>query len=425
MDSLKTSYGRRLMRFIYTKCILYSLFFYWMILVIWQNAFFFGTRSVMDIIFKMFMLAYLVFSFIKIRRKFSNQLLIGLFVLTQIFTFFMEKELSMGVLISYIYSCVIIVLVYGIGNRIVLKEKEVIIFLNSIIGLSLFAAIYAIIFCTKHFISVFQITNAYGNELMSFFESSHEYGLYISAAIVCCIICIDITKKEGVRKRIFYFVALMILIPNLILTFSRTAILGLVCYGAIYIFFAGKSVLRKWIYAGILFAIVMYLFVPDINMFVNNIVFKKNNLAGRGTLVNVAIDLFKQGSLIEKLFGYGIYYSREYVKLMTSHESVHNAYLQVLLQFGVVGLFWFVGALVKLIADAIKVMKYDRYWGATFLGIVVWASAMMMTNTFLIFTSSIDCYFLTIFAIIMPKYAMNSFKKLGGINEWEIRKKKA
>lgn len=34
--------------------------------------------------------------------------------------------------------------------------------------------------------------------------------------------------------------------------------------------------------------------------------------------------------------------------------------------------------------------------------------AVMMTNTTFIFNSSIDSYFLTVFAVIVPKYARNS-----------------
>ena len=63
--------------------------------------------------------------------------------------------------------------------------------------------------------------------------------------------------------------------------------------------------------------------------------------------------------------------------------------------------------LSQLYAD-VRLMKTNRFMGAIFTAMLISASAMMFTNTSIIFTSPIDSYFLTIVAIVVPKFVRNS-----------------
>ena len=56
----------------------------------------------------------------------------------------------------------------------------------------------------------------------------------------------------------------------------------------------------------------------------------------------------------------------------------------------------------------IMLMKKNRFMGAIFTAMLISASAMMFANTSIIFNSPIDSYFLTIVAIVVPKFARNS-----------------
>lgn len=388
-----------------------ALFVYWLVLVIWQNISTVSARSDADIIIKIALLVYLLVSFaVKSKLRISNFAAISVFFLTQIISFLGENSPSLSVYISYTYTLLIVALVLGMGRSFTITKIDLIKIYNAIVVVALYAAAYALLFCTNQFKSAFSISSAYGNELSSFFSSSHEYAMYMAAAIICCVIGIEINRGQQKRKNVFYIIALCVLIPNLILTFSRTVLLGTACFFFVYVIGAKNSKFKKWIIVGCIAAVLAYFINPQINRFVENIVFKGNVSGGRNLLYDTATKLFNEGSLKQKTFGYGIGYSRTYLEAITSHGSVHNAYLQVLLYFGAVGLLWLIGFLIVRIFNLLSICNQDHYWGSVFLGLIIWAAVMMYTNTFIIFTSSVDCYFLTMFAVIIPLFSVNAIK---------------
>ena len=388
-----------------------TLFAYWFVLVIWQNVSSVSSRSEVDIAIKIVLLAFLCISFaIKSRLKIANALVMGVFFLTQVVSLLNENNPTFSVYIFYIYTGLIIVLVFGLGHNFVISKRELQRVYDAIILVALYAAVYALLFRTDHFLSAFSITSAYGNELSSFFSSNHEYAMYMAAAIICCVIGLEMNNGKSTKKSLFYILSLLLLVPNLVLAFSRTVLLGTAFFFLIYLVGAKNTRLKKWIFVGSTVSLFVFLFNSRIRAFVNGIIFKGKTSAGRDYLYATAEGLFKKGSLLQKAFGYGIGYSRTYLEEMTSHGSVHNAYLQMLLYFGIVGLAWLIGFLVVRIRSLLKLCAKNRYWGYVFLGLITWAALMMYTNTFLIFTSSADCYFLTFFAIIIPMFSANAIK---------------
>lgn len=391
------------------KSISQTLFIYWFVLVVWQNISSVGTRSGVDIVLKIGLLSYLTWSFLRQSGlKMHNFCGVSLFLLTQVVSLLLENEPTFSVYISYIYTGLIVVLVFGIGKKLEVTKKELTHMFDAIIAVSLYAAIYALIFCTSQFKSAFSITSAYGNELSSFFSSSHEYALYMAAAIIGCVVCLDLNRDIVTAKRFFYIVSMAILVPNLILTFSRTVLLGTMCFFIVYVLGTKNSKIKKWIIIACIAVVTLYIGNLKIRSFVDNIVFKGNKSTSRNILFSTAIELFSKGNFINKTFGYGINYSRNYMESTAKYGSVHNAYLQVLLYFGIIGLSWLIIFLIVRAWHLLHTYKQNRYWCTVFFGLLIWAATMMITNTFVLFTSSIDCYFLTMFAVIVPMFATNS-----------------
>jgi O-antigen ligase len=150
------------------------------------------------------------------------------------------------------------------------------------------------------------------------------------------------------------------------------------------------------------------IFIPEFHRFVFEIVLKGNNMAGRDELNQRAMEYFRNGTIVEKLFGHGIAASRAFFEKTTGHGSVHNAYLQVLVYYGVVGLIFVVAFLVTQIITCVKEMKRNRFVGVVSLGLVLASALIMTTTTSIIFNSSIDSFFVTMFMILVPKYVRNS-----------------
>ncbi len=384
---------------------------YWTILVAWQNISRSETRSNIDIVIKIGLLLYFTVFYLKRSSVLhSNILLVFVIGATLMITATRSEDFSLSILISYIYPLLFMTMVYSIGNHFVIIQKHLIIFCNWIIVVVLYASIYALIFCREQFVNAFSVSNAYGNELSSFFISSHEYGLYLVAGIVSSFLCLTISPAISPAKALFYIAALAVFAVNLILTFSRTSLLSLAIFLIIFAVF-GKGSLRRWIIVLSISCIIIVFCSPKLSSFVFDIVLKGNNLAGRDTLFDAAIDYYASGSFVDKLFGFGITSSRDLFSSTLNHGSVHNAYLQILLYYGAIGLSALVLFLLSQIMTNIRLFRKNRFWGSIFLGLNLSAAAIMFTNTTIIFTSPIDSYFLTIFMFIVPKYVRNALNQ--------------
>lgn len=394
------------------------LLLYWITLVIWQNVSSTQARTNIDIVIKGLLLIILTVAFfIRSDGKIANLFPLVLFVLSQSVSFLRENSIGSSVVISYVFTNLFSFLYFGLGKKLYTTKETFEFVLKGIIVVALYSAFYALIFKTNQFTHAFQITNAYGNELSSFFTSSHEYAMYIAAALISCTILIELNKSKTNDSKLFYYLSMIIFIPNLVLTFSRTVIFGTICFYIVYLFTGKKSKIKIALIIGFIALALLYIFNPILNSFIDNIVFKGNTSGGRNILYSLARTKFKEASIANKVFGYGISSSRAYFEERTAHGSVHNAYLQVLLYFGIVGLAWLVVVIITHVKHSVRVFKVDKYWGVVSLGLIIWAVVMMYTNTFIIFTSPIDSFFLTMFAFIIPYYVSNA--KLVGVYEEE------
>ena len=391
-------------------------FLYWAVLVIWQNIGEYTAGTTIDTVLKMILLASLAISyFLNIQNAKIDWiyfLLLLIFIITQMTTFYLDGNFSLSIIVSYVFPSLLLFLSCVYGSNYKISKKEYVIFLNCVIVVVAYTAIYAVIFKTEQFLSAFSISSAYGNELSSFFVSNHEYGMYLIAGIVGCIVCLELKKDEPLKRKLIYLLCILLFIPNLILTYSRTSIFAMVGFLIVYIMFTGKSKTKILFIIGVAVIVIVFALFDTFREFVLKIVLKENNLAGRDDLYKTAIEHFKNGKPIQKLFGRGIQASREYLESATSHESVHNAYLQVLLYFGILGLTFMISFIVCRAIAAIKLIKTNRFFGVLSLGLVAVCSLIMFSNTAFIFNSPIDSFFLTTFTILMPKYLENEIKNI-------------
>ncbi|MCJ2381154.1 O-antigen ligase family protein [Parabacteroides sp. AGMB00274] len=383
---------------------------YWAILVAWQNISGTEARTGIDSIIKMGLLFYFVRFYILRMNGFSSKIgSIFLLSVVLLLTAFRTETFSLSIVIAYIYPVLFMSMVYGIGDRFVISKPQLISFCNCVIVITLYAVIYAIIFCWDQFQRASSVSQAYGNELRSFFYSSHEYGLYLVSAIVSCFICLIFQPLASGFKKKIYIICMALFVINLLLTFSRTSIFALLIFMIIFSI-VGKGKLRKWIRIFLIASVLILVFSADLSNFFYSIILKENNTGGRDVLLQGAFQYFSNGSIIEKIFGFGITTTRAFFGDVYEHGSVHNGYAQILLYYGIFGLVCLIIFIWSQIVACMRLIKRNRLLGALFLGLVLSASAMMFANTSIIFNSSIDSYFLTIFMFIVPKYVRNAIR---------------
>ncbi len=380
---------------------------YWTILVLYENMNFQTSRLGIDLLVKVLLIGMLtIYCLLKI-DKISKKILIWIFLtLSMTITFVIDNHFYINNIISYVYPILYIFLTLILGEKNQINKKQLLFFLNWIILLVTIMTIYTIIFEFNKIISMFTITTAYGNQLKSFLSSSHEYALYLCAGIISSLICFKYS-----RKKIKYLLSIVLFALVLILTYSRTFILGMISFVFIYILFLqNKKCKTCFIIVGII-SLLLILFIPLLKNFIFQIVLKNNNSAGRNILYSTALKYFGEGNLIEKVWGHGIYASRNYFEFFTTHPSVHNTYLQILIYYGIVGELFFIIFIIFQIYNCIKAIKYNKYLGVIIFAILIFCIVVMSFDTTYIFDSQCPSFFLTFFAIIIPKYMINAINE--------------
>ena len=384
----------------------FMLVVYWGILVFWQNVSGAETRGTMDLLIKVGLMIYFVGFYLLRARTFNIKgLPVLLLAISLLITASTESTFSLGNLVSYAYPVIILFVVYGFGDNLQINRGQLLAFCKCVIGITLYAAIYAVIFCWDQFAGALSLNSAYGNELSSFFTSNFEYGMYLAAAIASAFLCLSMMPNRTIGKCLFYMAVIAIFAVNLILTFSRTSILSLAAFLIVYIVI-GKKEWRKWLFLFAIIALLLFA-IPTINRFVTEVVFKNDNMAGRDVLFEKGLLFYQDGSVSEKIFGFGVSEVTQHFEKHYDHSNVHNGYLQILLYYGSVGILFLLGFLLCQVIGSIKLIRRDRTVGTAVLGLNLSAILIMVTTTATIFHSTIDSYFLTAFFIITPKYIKN------------------
>ena len=274
-----------------------------------------------------------------------------------------------------------------------------------IILVGVIMGLYSILFRTQRFVRAFTNAGAYGSECKSFLYSNHEYGLYLSAAIIFAVR--TLFRKR--RNAILSVLAISFLAVNLISTFSRTAIIGCVA-GVIILSFAigGKTARYILLVAGITICIV------SLDASLRTFFFRKilkNSITdsgsvidrGRSSMYHNEWSFFLSGSFLEKLFGHGYNGNR---------AAGHNAYLMILNTGGICEFLFFAVMILWSLYNALISFRIHRETGALCFALQTLVLLYMVAQTPILFYSSMDSFFITMLFVLIPLYVSNYLKRL-------------
>lgn len=387
-----------------------SLLVYWIVLVLWQSINPGKSGSTIDMLIKTALFLFLLVRLFRteFHVNYKTIVVFVLFFFNMMISFFMDSSHNFRSVLTYFFPVFLLLLIICMNGDETINKSQLLMFLKIIIAFVAYMAIYALIFMPQKFVSALTLTNAYGNELSSFFVSNHEYALYLTAGIISCLICL---KFEGREKRIWYWVYYLFLALfsiNIILTFSRTYLLATLVFVSIYMLFNKQRKLTIIYFVVLCMFLGILIWIPSLRAFVFQIVLKRNTLAGRDDLSNLAINLFDKSQLMEKIWGMGAGDASAYFAQTLNHSSVHNSYLQVLLHFGLSNFILMIIFLISRFTSACKIVRIDRFAGVFCCGMLISSIVAMAFNTSLIFTSPCDSFFMTMFFVILPKYVGNA-----------------
>lgn len=392
------------------KSITKAIYYYWLVLLIWQNLFNSSLRGMADILIKMILLVFLIIRFYEIGTTRGGKIGIILFSITMLTSFIANDVFSpffsLSTILFYLFPCLYAHLVYTTGGGITIDEDELWYVNKRIIFVTFLAVLYIFAFDRGQFTTALSATNGYGNELHGFFASMYEFSLYLFYSITCCIKRIDSGYLKGFSA-IGWYVLIGLFMLTMVLTFSRTIIACCIVYLSIYSILNRRSSARHLIiFAGVVFAIMCFT-IPSLRMYVFRTVWKEGISNSRQRLYEAAIEFYNESSLLHKLIGSGVGISRAYFRAGEGYGSIHNGYLQVLIYYGIIGILWIIAmtiAQLKKIRECFYANKGLAIESTAFLSAIL---LTMIPSTVIVFNSPIDSFFLTSFFLVIPRYRMN------------------
>lgn len=394
----------------YRKSICFVFFLYWFVLVVWQNIGGAELRSAADTIIKLVLLLYLCWSFFSRSRVVSQNslVIILLFAGTQLITLFTRETISFYILVTYCFTILFVFMTYGVGRHFEITQRELIQLFYCIIAVVLYTVLYTVIAEPEQYRNAFTSTTGYGSEFHAFFASNHEFAMYCFFGTAAAVLLVDMDHRLGGFGRVLLLAIATVFLLHIVLSFSRVTMICAVGFLLTYVILNKRSLCKKWVYLLVILGIIAYLLSEPLQTFLYEVAFKAGNVSSREILMEKALAYYRGGSLFQQLFGFGITESRAHITEEATFGSVHNGYMQVLLYYGVTGLLWMAAILISQLVAGIKFLRKDKLIAAISIALTLVAAANMVTSTQLIFTSPIDCFFITAMFIVVPKYMRNA-----------------
>ena len=398
------------------KGIYLILFMYWLVLLIWQNIRGTDNRDTMDIIIKAFLVLALATGFFLRKRTINCTALVIFLIYTVIYavTKIPTATFTFGSAMFYFFPLIVFLLFLGVGTNFTITRKELVRLCYILIVTVAYIALYAMIFQSEKYIQAITAQNAYGNELSSFLTSSHECGFYLALGIMASILAFELDGKPNAFKSTFLVICIVLFSVTLVLTFSRTAILAFFAMFLWYTFSSGRRKLKKVFLCIAIAALLIVALIPQIREYFLLVVFKNNNDAGRNELAEAGFGIIKNSSAYNLLFGYDQAAVKNYMMATCGHASVHNAYLQTFVCNGFIGFAFLIGCLLYLayhIHTTIKKVPDCKRLMMLFYGFLLAFVIIMAFQTSILFSSTIDSYFLTLFCYVVPIYVGNAIQQ--------------
>ena len=198
----------------------------------------------------------------------------------------------------------------------------------------LMAACYNVLINFNDIPRIFSSVKAYQYSFSSFFTNRNTFAAYLTLGIVLYAFIILWTTKKYFK--VLRVLACIFILFNLLITLSRTSILGLIIFLLVCFIFTKKITVKKKIKVLILGFLVILLIssIATDEGFIKSKLIRKNiGNTGRTTIWLTAMLL--PNRFFEILFGFGSGFSNSYLMQKSEHSSFHNAFLQIYASGGI------------------------------------------------------------------------------------------
>lgn len=277
------------------------------------------------------------------------------------------------------------------------------------LSLGIIASLYAMF--TQLGSSIFTITE-YGfylqNPYESFFGQRNDFGLILVFSIISCIYFYINTSK---RKFIYIIVALILLF-NLVLTFSRASYLALLIFALVFLIINVKKRSKLFVVFCIILIVFFIIYQTNdvVKEFVNVYMIRSEaGLTGRNLLWNKAISLL---NVPTSLFGrgMGIYQVVLENDQLSGGTGFHNMYLDFFVSGGGVYLLVFAYMIYRVLVSIKEINKKQSENGKFYLAIVMALLIYSFFEVSKIFDLNLRSILQTYFTILLPILHANALR---------------
>lgn len=237
------------------------------------------------------------------------------------------------------------------------KKQDIIEFMKKMVILGVIACIYNIVINGLDMIHLSKLDSSYSASFSSFFSNRNQFGIFVLICIISNLYLKNINKKR-------YLIINLLFIINLILTMSRTSIMGLVLIYVIKYYLDFKKISKKQIFNFIIILllitlVVVYLCISTdiVEVFVRLFIRKETLETASGRT-----EVWKNGLKIALdrniLTGVGRFKAieinqKEYASTL---NQFHNMYIETFVSFGISGLIIFLTFLIAVL----KIVKHSN-----------------------------------------------------------------
>lgn len=182
------------------------------------------------------------------------------------------------------------------------------------------------------------------------------------------------------EKKLILSAKLMIVVISIsiLITWSATGVVGWFIL-LFFILFIYKKQYSKYLNAPFLYSVYIVIFIAIIllrlqtyfSYIIENILHKSISFTGRTDIWDIAIALIKRSPML----GYGVYEGHGLIFYRNQFYYAHNAILEVMLQGGVIALFFFT---VMFVFSAIFLYKYKTHHAAQIITFTIFTMMCMM-----------------------------------------------
>lgn len=294
-----------------------------------------------------------------------------------------------------------ILTVMGINWNDYLRKDDVLLIMKVIFLIGIIASVYAMIIQRESLIEIFFGRNNAINAWIyrSFFDSRNVFAYFCFLFSVAGMYLLYFTKQKR------YFFGLVLFALQIYITDSRTAILTLLLFYALYVYL-NLGRIGKFVFPIICIAsFICILMFMDLSVLLGRFYHESNTSFGDSGLLRLNMWRLGIGYLVSNkavMFGLGFGSQTPYLLPIFNLGSFHNAYMDVFFQGG----FILLGIYLYMIVEVIKSVfiignKGYKYISISF--VIAFLFGCLFDSSAMLFSSNYEAVLSTLMVCVLTK----------------------